>query len=1012
MRLTVQEEGPVVMDRGINSNFAIQPQSADPISDRFGATSRPQVDQAGFRQDQFEASARTELNLHPYRAVWTSGLTFALIFASFLMRMENICAEAPAPADEAQIQYFEKHIRPIFVDRCQKCHGSAKQEGGLRLDSREGALKGGDTGPGVTPGDLANSLIVSAVKRDGDFAMPPDKPLAPEEVDHISTWIQQGAIWPGKGPALTSATSPDAFAKARQSHWAFQPVRQPEFPSVKDATWSQNFVDRFILSKLEAKGLAPSAPADKRTLLKRVSIDLIGLPPTLAEIQDFESDTSPDAFRRVVERLLASPHYGERWGRHWLDVARYSDTKGYVFFEEGHFPWAWTYRDYVIEAFNSDLPFDRFIVEQLAADQLPLGDQRRPLRGLGFLTLGGRFMNNPHDIIDDRIDVVSRGLLGLTTSCARCHDHKFDPIPTADYYSLYGIFANSIEPIVPDLYDPPPATDEYRKFEADLKEREAKLLKFVLDKQGEVVNGTRNRIGEYLLAVHAMKGQPKTDDFMLIADSGDLNPKMLRRWQIYLEQLAKSHHRVFAAWHVCQNLPEADFAAQAQAAITKLIQESDPTKTLNPIVAQAIQAKPPQKLADLANIYGDLIKGIDHEWQALKQSTTATNQLVPNALSDADKEEIRQVIYGADAPTNVPVSAIGDLDLLPDRASQGTLRELRKAIETFRAAGPAAPPRAMTLVDVAMPVEPRIFKRGNPNQQGEPISRHFLQVLAGDSPPAYRTGSGRLELAQAIASRDNPLTARVFVNRVWLQHFGAGLVRTPSDFGLRSDAPSHPELLDALAHHFMERGWSVKNLHRQIVLSATYQQNSNDRPEGIAADPENRLLWKMNRRRLDLESLRDSYLTTGGRLNSEIGGASINMLATPAVPRRTVYASIDRLALPSLLRTFDFPSPDTTNPQRDNTTVAPQALFLMNHPFPLEMAQHVINRAEFKSAGDLPGRVARLYELILARAPSEEERQWANEFFQNPQKEIQETPEKWVLLAHSLLLTNEFAFIE
>jgi hypothetical protein len=666
----------------------------------------------------------------------------------------------------------------------------------------------------------------------------------------------------------------------------------------------------------------------------------------------------------------------------------------------------------VIESFNSDLPYDQFIQEQLAADRLPLGDNHRPLRALGFLTLGGRFMNNPHDIIDDRIDVVSRGLLGLTTTCARCHDHKFDPIPTADYYALYGVFASSFEPIVPALYDQPPVTEEYKKFEAELRAREAKLLKFVHDKQGEVVDGARRRVSEYLMAVHAMKGQPKTDDFMLLADSGDLNPKMLRRWQIYLDQLSKSHHRVLAVWQACLNLPEADFANQAAAVIASLNAESDPAKGLNSAVAKAFRDQPPRKLADVAERYGELMKTVEQEWSSLKQSSIATNQPHPAGLPDPALEEVRQVVYGADAPTNVPVSAIGDLDLLPDRASQGTLRELRKAVESFRAAGAAAPPRAMNLEDIPTPIEPRVFRRGNPNQQGETVSRHFLQVLAGDPPKPFTIGSGRLELAQAITRRDNPLTARVFVNRVWLQHFGAGLVRTPSDFGLRSDPPSHPELLDALAVHFMDHQWSVKELHRQIVLSATYQQAAADRPEGVAADPENRLLWKTNRRRLDLESLRDSFLEVSGKLDHKVGGPSINMLASPAIPRRTVYASIDRLALPSLFRTFDFPSPDATNPQRDNTTVAPQALFLMNHPFPLETAQNLMNRSDVKAAVDFPSRLDSLYEIIFARHPTADERQWSQEFFQDSNKQMQETPEKWTIFAHALLLTNEFAFTE
>ncbi len=915
-------------------------------------------------------------------------------------------------AEDPRQKFFEEQVRPILVEHCQKCHGPTKQQADLRLDSREGALKGGEHGPSLVPGDVEKSLLISAVRRTGDYEMPPDKPLSEPQIKALATWVEQGAVWPGKSPVIVTPTSPAGFERARREHWAFRPVHQPARPVVKNPAWISTPLDAFILAKLESQGLTPSVAADKRTLLRRVTFDLVGLPPTYAEVQAFESDTAPDAYSRVVERLLASPHYGERWGRFWLDVARYSDTKGYVFFEEGNFPWAWTYRDYVIEAFNNDVPYDRFLLEQLAADRLPLGDQRRALRGLGFLTLGGRFMNNSHDIIDDRIDVVTRGLQGLTVTCARCHDHKFDPLPTADYYSLYGVFASSVEPIIPPLYDPAPDTEEYRKFDAELRTRETKLREFVQTKQGEVVQGTKTRVAEYMLASHAARDQPKTDDFMLIADGGDLNPKMLRRWQIYLEEGAKSHHRVLAVWNACCLLPEADFPAQSAAVIAKLAAESNTALQVNPLVIRAFLEKPPQKLTEVAERYAELLNGVEKEWQSLLQQATTGIQTPPTAMSDADKEDLRQVFHAPNAPTTVPASAIGDLDLLPDRASQGTLRELRKAVESFRSEGPAAPPRAMALEDALVSYQPRVFKRGSPNNQGDSVPRRYLQIISGDQRQPFHEVSGRLELAQAIVSRENPLTARVMVNRIWMHHFGAGLVRTPSDFGVRSDPPSHPELLDELAARFMNHGWSIKDLHRQIVLSSTYQQASTDRPEGQAVDPENRWLWKMNRQRLDLESLRDALLAVSGRLDQTIGGQSINILAAPVVPRRTVYASIDRLALPSIFRTFDFPSPDTTAPQRDNTTVAPQALFLMNHPFPLESAQHLSTRRELTSAGDFSARVARIHELVLARPPSDFERKFAEEFFRGPGQAVTETPETWVLFAQALLLTNEFSFVD
>lgn len=921
-------------------------------------------------------------------------------------------AADPLPADDPRVKFFEEKVRPILVEHCQQCHGTKKQQADLRLDSLEGALKGGEHGPALIPGDPDKSLLISAVLRTGDYEMPPDKPLTEAQIAALTTWVKQGAVWPGKAEVVVTPTSPEGVERARREHWAYQPVRQPATPAVKNGGWVSTPIDSFILARLEAQGLTPSPVADKRTLLRRITFDLTGLPPTFAEVQAFEADTASDAYPRVVDRLLASPHYGERWGRHWMDVARYSDTKGYVFFEENNFPWAWTYRDYVIEAFNQDLPYDRFLLEQLAADQLPLGDQHRPLRALGFLTVGGRFMNNVHDIIDDRIDVVTRGLQGLTVTCARCHDHKFDPLPTADYYSLYGIFASSIEPIVPPQYDPAPDTDEYRKFDTELRARETKLREFVQAKQGEVIQGTKTRVAEYMLTAHATRNQPRTDEFMLLADPNELNPKMLRRWQSYLEQGVKTHRRVLAVWTACGDLPEADFAVRAAELITRLAAEQDPAAQVNPLVVKALQAKPPQKLADVAAVYSELLNGVEKEWQDLLLQPVGGGQQPPTALPDRDKEELRQIFHASNSPTSVTANVIGDLELLPDRAAQGVFRELLKAVESYRSTGPGAPPRAMTLADIPVPVEPRVFKRGSAINLGDIVPRRYLQVLATGERQPFQKGSGRLELAQAITDRSNPLTARVLVNRVWLNHFGAGLVRTPSDFGLRSDPPSHPELLDALAHSFMEQGWSIKNLHRQIVLSSTYQQASADRPDCQAVDPENRLLWKFNRQRLDLEALRDALLATSGRLDAKVGGPSINMLAVPAVPRRTVYASIDRLALPSLFRTFDFPSPDTTTPQRDNTTVAPQALFLMNHPFALESAQFLNARREVTAAADFASRVARLYELVLARVPSEAERKAAEEFFTGPGQQLQETPENWIMFAQALLMTNEFAFVD
>jgi hypothetical protein len=900
-----------------------------------------------------------------------------------------------------EAEFFEQRIRPVLAEHCFRCHGPQKQSSGLRLDSRAALLKGSDNGPVVKPGDPDNSPLVEAVRRSGATKMPPKTPLPPEAVQALTAWVKMGVPWPESAAAATGAN-----AEAARRHWAFQPVRNPVPPAVKDTAWPHTTVDRFILAKLEAKGLTPAPAADRRTLLRRLSFDLTGLPPTPDDSTAFEADTSPDALARVVDRLLASPEYGERWGRYWLDVARYADTKGYVFFEEAQFPWAWTYRDYVVRSFNDDLPYDRFVLEQLAADRLPPGADKRPLTALGFLSLGGRFMNNPHDILDDRIDVVARGLLGLTVTCARCHDHKFDPIPQKDYYSLYGVFASSVEPTVPPLFEEPPRTEAYEKFDRELKAREQKLADFIRAQHDAVVGGARTRAAEYLLAVHARKDQPSADDFMLLADGNDLNPTMIIRWQAYLARTRKQPHPVWAPWHALADLPEKEFADRA-AVLCAGLAHADPAHPVNPLVVKALSEKPPRTLAEAARCYAELLNGAEKQWQdAVKHA--AEEKAPPATLSDPAEEELRQCFHAPGAAPNVAYGEINDLALFPDRPSQGKLQELRKAVEQWRATGPGAPPRAMVLVDAPVPYEPRVFRRGNPNNPGDAVPRQFLQVLAGPSRQPFRDGSGRLELAQAIVERKNPLTARVLVNRVWLHHFGAGLVRTPSDFGLRSEPPSHPELLDHLATAFMDGGWSIKKLHRLILLSAVYQQRSDDRPECRRVDPDNALLWKMNRRRLDFEALRDALLAVSDRLDRRMGGPPVKDTLGPAGNRRTLYGYLDRLHVPGLWRTFDFPSPDATSPQRDSTTVPQQALFLMNNPFVLESARRLLRRPEVEAEADTARKVERLYRLAYGRAPAAEEVSLARDYLGAANQSAAE----WERYVQALLLANEFVFVD
>ena len=948
-------------------------------------------------------------------------------------------AAEPAISTE-QAEFFEKRIRPLLVEHCQSCHGEKKQEGGLRLDSREALLRGSDGGTVVVVGKPGESDLLEAVRQTGDIKMPPKGKLASDQIADLARWVEMGLPWPN-----TAGKSGSAADNAK-THWAFQPVRKPTAPATKDAKWPQTDIDRFILARLESQELQPAPAADRRTLLRRATFDLIGLPPTPAEAAAFENDAAalPQAFATVVERLLASSHYGERWGRYWLDVARYADNKGYIFFEEPSYPWAYAYRDWVIRAFNEDLPYDEFIRQQLAADQLPLGPDKGGLAAMGYLTIGGHFMNNVHDIFDDRIDVVSRGLMGLTVTCARCHDHKYDPIPQADYYSLYGVFRSSSEPIVPPTFQKLPETEVYEYYELELAARRDRLDRFLERKYIELVTGARTRVAEYLMAAFGSRDQPSTEDFMLLIPEGDIHPVVVQRYWLYLQRTRKQHDPVWAPWHALAALSAEDFALQSGKLCTDMSIDQNDANHVNSLVAQALSAKPLQTMKEVAERYAELLGQIDRQWQELQRQAAAVGQPAPAGLRDPHAEQLRLVFYGSDAPANVPrVAGWGVLTLLPDRAAQAEFQKLIKEQESWMIHGPQAPQRAMVLVDDAEPYNPRIYLRGNPNRPGNYVPRQFLGFLNEKAEP-FAQGSGRLELARAIADRNNPLTARVFVNRVWQNHFGAGLVRTPSDFGVRSEPPSHPQLLDYLAATFMEHGWSVKGLHRQIMKSAAYQQSSNNSDLGFGisdiknaksdpsshgtnpksprpirqgpnpksaslVDPENRLLSRMPRRRLDFEALRDSLLAVSGTLDLTVGGPSLNLMA--GSNRRTVYGFIDRLALPGLLRTFDFPSPDATSGGRDQTTVAPQALYLLNGPLALECARKVLARPEIAGEKDYARRVDALYRLLFSRSPATADRQLADEFF-GPDLAARESNESWQRYVHALLLTNEFAFVD
>jgi hypothetical protein len=877
--------------------------------------------------------------------------------------------EAPA-ADPEGIEFFEKKIRPVLVDRCYTCHsqGAQKLKGKLLLDSREGALRGGESGPAVVPGDLEKSLLIKAVRyQDENLQMPPKGRLSPPVVADLEAWVKRGAPDPRGKPQGTADLD---LAKARR-HWAFQPPKEAPLPKIKRASWVKNGIDAFILEKLEEKGLEPQAAADPRTLLRRVTFDLLGIPPTPEEVDAFVADPSPRAYSKVLDRLLGSPLYGERWGRHWLDVARYSDTKGYVFREERRYPFSYTYRDWVIRALNDDLPYDQFLIQQIAADRLPPGPDKGPLAAMGFLTLGRRFINNIHDIIDDRIDVVCRGTMALTVGCARCHDHKFDPIPTKDYYSIYGVFASSTEPKDLPQIDPPQKTAEMIDYEKQVEAQKAEAARYREDRYRELLPALRTpkAIASALQAAREAQDLGAEEKLRGLAQKYEVTVLVIERWKAALKAAESRKDPVFAAWRAYAALPEKEFAAAA----AKVSPEGHPK------VAQAMSAKPPQSLKEVAERYGELL----------------ARAAGPAAASgDAEDLELRQILLGPDSPTNV---ALADVEKLFNRAHREKLQDLTRKVDQLQVTHPGAPAHAMVLVDNPAPTAPHVFIRGNPNNRGEEIPRQFLGILSPRGRQPFRDGSGRLELARAIASPENPLTARVMVNRVWIGHFGAGLVRTPSDFGLRSDPPTHPELLDWLAVRFMAEGWSLKKLHRLILESSTYRQGSSENPRTRQMDPDNRLVWRVNRQRLDFEAMRDSLLAASGQLdltpggrpaawssahgvNQKMEGETIRNVAGGADPgqeifsrRRTVYLFIDRQNLMGTYRDFDFASPDTHSPMRFTTTVPQQALFLMNSGFVVDQARALAARPQIAGTRDPEMRIRQLYRLLFGRLPTPEE---------------------------------------
>lgn len=903
----------------------------------------------------------------------------------------SVAAVVAAPQAEPtkeQAAFFESKIRPILAESCYKCHSleQGKVKGGLALDTKEALLKGGDNGPIVVPGDPDKSSLITAVRyEDADLQMPPKgEKLKDEQIAALVEWVKMGAPDPRKGGA--AQTKLTGLTDQARHHWAFLPIKKPAIPVNKNQIWCKTPVDAFVLQKLEEKSMLPSPDAKKETLIRRATYDLIGLPPTVDELNAFLLDNTPAAFSKVVERLLASPHYGERWGRFWLDSARYADTIGGDRDErmmDYRYPYAWTYRDYVVKAFNADKPYDQFIIEQVAADKLPdLARDRTRLAALGFLTVGQRF-NNANDVINDRIDVVTKGFLGLTVSCARCHDHMFDPIPIKDYYALHGIFASTTEPSEPPVInDPKP--ELLKDFETKLfglEEANRQQFYKLADERNSMF---RQNATWYLLAAIRGRGPASAEELKrrenIIAEH-KLNGPLVN----YLATKIRQDESLYTAWKKFAQMGDADFEALGAKLVKDIVDNKG--GAYNKLVSEAFVGQTPKSVEDVAKIYAKVFASFEPKArgyiEAMSKAKSETDDL-PGY--DAEAREVLST------PFHIEPGGTLDNERCRELVNGWPiqLRNIRSfkfgQVNELKLTHAGAPAHAMIVKDAAEAKDSQVFIRGLAENKGDVVPRRFLEVLSGPRPQNFKDGSGRFELAKALASKLNPLTPRVVVNRVWMHHFGEGFVRTLDDLGTQSEKPSHPELIDYLSSYLLERNWSLKDLHRLIMNSRVYQLACTTNTQYETMDPENRLLWRANNRRLDFEAMRDSLLVFSGKLDRTMGGQPVNLTDEPYSNRRSIYGYIDRGNLPELMAHFDFSMPDMPNSKRTTTIVPQQALFLMNSPMAVDVARSIVARKDVAGVTEDLTRIINIHKVLFQRQPTKSEIQLAYMFINTEAK--------------------------
>ena len=942
-----------------------------------------------------------------------------LVFAAALFFVGTVaCTSLRAEVD------FNRQIRPILSEFCFHCHGpdANQRKAELRLDLEQEAKRSS-----IVINKSAESELIHRVRsNDSDLLMPPassGKTLSKAQMDLLSQWIDEGAKY--------------------SDHWAFQPIEQSNqlLSSIPKNDWTNEApIDRFLLQKLSTTGLTYSREVSRNQFIRRATFDLTGLPPTWDEIAAYESDNAEGHVERLIDRLLESLRYGERWGRHWLDIARYADTHGGAAIGFTTFPFAYTYRDYVIGAFNRNVSFDRFILEQIAADQLELPDDDPTLAAIGFLTVGMQFRNY-HDTIDDQIDVITRGLMGLTVTCARCHDHKFDAIPTTDYYSLYAAIAPSKSPDqLPTIGN---VTDESasKKYQDELKELNSKLQHFVRN-QSEIMRGRmRMQVGMYLAEIAKGTGEQDLSTEFLSYRTDDIRPLIFNRWRDYLEGLSKADP-VFGPWLEMQSwgriLPD-EFRKNCDAYLSQLSSEFDaagrtPEKLhalrgeppkWNPFILDALIDGKPKSLTEVAETYGKVFAQQERLWlQSLLEASNEASfdgKLLPDdhaqhlVINSPSYLQLRNHLHATGTPFDVSDE---EAMRLTNRTINDLISGKKGAIHQLHLSSTGSPPRAMVLREDLMPKDTFVFVRGNPLARGERVLPKFIAVLSNRQVSSFEDGRRRLGLARSVVSESNPLTSRVIVNWAWQNHFGFGLVRTPDDFGTRGQPPTHPELLDYLADEFRRNRWSLKWLHRQIMLSQAYRQGAIENESSRQKDPENALLWRMPRRKLDFESMRDAMLAVCDELDLTMGGRPIDLNTTPAIPRRSVYGFINRDIIANLMSTFDTANPNACTAKRPETTVPQQTLFALNSDFIQDRAMRMASVTKQKLWLTYEDRIIATIRRILGRTPTPIEIDRAKSFIEedagvaNSDGTPADPERKWIQLSHALLASNEFNFLD